>query len=146
MNGKKNMRGGQSCQGGFTLIELMAVVVIIGIISAIAIPSYVEYIENTHRRATEGQMKSLAQALERYHAKNFSYQGATIANLVPKLNANQFYSSTLTFGNNHHSYTIKVTPIGGGIMDGDGVLILQSDGLACWGDGSTTCTPTGNGW
>lgn len=68
----------QSKNTGFTLIELMIVVAIIGIIVAIALPSYTRYVENARAADAKSALMSLANAMERYHTENMTYVGASI--------------------------------------------------------------------
>lgn len=70
----------KTVQKGFTLIEVMIVVAIIGILSAIAYPSYDEYTKRGNR--TEGQafLSDVSTRQERYFAQNNEYVTAT-ANL-----------------------------------------------------------------
>ena len=65
-------------QTGVTLIELMIVVAIIGIIAAIALPSYNRYIENARAADAKSALMSLANAMERFHTINMTYVGASV--------------------------------------------------------------------
>ena len=60
-------------QRGFTLIELMIVVVIVAIFAAIAIPSYQAYTRKAIAAKAQQEIQLLAEQLERHKGKNFSY-------------------------------------------------------------------------
>lgn len=58
---------------GFTLIELMIVVVMIAIITAIALPSYQQYIRRADEASAQQQMQQIATDLEKYKSRQFNY-------------------------------------------------------------------------
>ncbi len=76
-------------QRGFTLIEMMIVLVIFTIIMAIAIPSYLAYARKSVAAQAEQQIQQLATELERQRSRNFNYRGfnPTAGELVVPVNA-----------------------------------------------------------
>ena len=129
-------------QSGLTFIELMIVVLIIGVLAAIAYPSYTAYVERTRVAEVKSQVMELSSIMERYRAQNFSYKDATIANLMPSVLNSRFYDVGLDVSSSpHQSYTITAVPKG--TMSGTGALVLNSKGESCFNEGSdTACVPS----
>lgn len=66
---------------GFSLLELMITVAILGIITTIAYPSYQEHVRATRRADATASLMMLASALERHYSSQFSYQGSFTGSL-----------------------------------------------------------------
>ena len=60
-------------RNGFTLIEVMIVVAIVGILAAIAYPSYQEYVLRTGRADGMAKLMEIMQAQERFYSQNQTY-------------------------------------------------------------------------
>ena len=66
----------RTIQQGFTLIELMIVVAIIGILAAIAIPQFAAYRQKAYNSSAQSDLKNLKTGMEAYNADNQEYPGA----------------------------------------------------------------------
>lgn len=114
---------------GFTLVELMIAVAILAIVAAVAIPIYTQYSQRTYRAEAQADLMTCAQALERYAAQNFTYDGAALADICDPRSADQgrYAFALATAGD---QYTLTATPIGA--MAGTGDLTLDSAGNRTW--------------
>ncbi len=104
-------------QQGFTLIELMVVVAIVGILAAVALPSYRSYIERGDRASARAALMEAQQFMERFYAVNDSYSVdktnanvALPARLAAVPNESPKYNLTISAVASN-SYTLTATPI-----------------------------------
>ncbi|QPS10096.1 type IV pilin protein [Delftia acidovorans] len=105
---------------GFTLIELMITVAIVAILSAIAYPSYQEYVLRTRRVEAMDLLGEAAARQERWRAQNGGYT-TTIANL--KLahgdkSEHGYYTLSIAAAAGDGGYTLKATRTGSQVADG----------------------------
>lgn len=72
------MNGNLKSSLGFTLIELMVVVIIVAIFAAVAIPSYQSFVRRSTAAQAQQEIQRIATLLERNKSRNFNYLGFTI--------------------------------------------------------------------
>ena len=96
-------------QEGFTLIELMIVVAIVGILSAIAYPSYAEYVRRGHRADARAGLLQAQQWLERASTATGVYPTALPGNLTWAGDATKRYTIGFAAGNTNAAFTLVAT-------------------------------------
>jgi type IV pilus assembly protein PilE len=124
---------------GFTLIELMIVVAIIAILSAIAIPSYTQYVARSKLTEAFSGLSGMAVAAQQYYQDNRSYQaaagGATTCPVPAPTHVQDYSFSCANVGAT--TFTFTATPANGFV--GPSYAIDQS-GV------KTTTLPVPPGW
>jgi type IV pilus assembly protein PilE len=124
---------------GFTMIELMITVAIVGILAAIALPSYQSYVNRARRADARAQLLQAAQFMQRFYAANDQYKYDRGSNLVSeKMPANLMRSPAdgqqiyqLTVDATATAYTLTMAPLAGTPLASDacGSFTLTSTGV-----------------
>jgi type IV pilus assembly protein PilE len=125
---------------GFTLIELMIVVVVIGILAAIALPGYMEYVRKSRRAEAITSLNQIAQAQERWRANNVQYTTNLSSTGLNVGNPGSGYYVLSVPAATATTYTATASAAGAQLSDGKCTsLSLQMSG------GNLTYSSTGTG-
>jgi len=117
---------------GFTMIELMIVVAVIGILAAVAYPSYLNQAQKTRRADGMSSLLQAVQVAERFFTQNNTYAAA----VTDRASGEGHYN--LTFAGDATTFTITATPVGDQAADPCGTLSInqanvKTGGAAdCW--------------
>lgn len=134
-------------QEGFTLIELMIVVVIVGVLAAIALPAYQGYSERARRADAKTSMVEVQLAQEKYRANNATYTtdmtDLGYDNATNNDSKEGYYTIDLPIAASASAYTITAAPKGAQAGDDCGTFTITVDstgesytasgGSDCWG-------------
>ncbi len=94
---------------GFTLIELMIVVVIIGILAAIAIPNYTDYVMRGRIPDAASGLSNKVVAMEQYFQDNRSYAGSPLCPATPDTTTSRFFDFDCSVAGTANAFTLRAT-------------------------------------
>ena len=134
---------------GMTLIELMIVVAILGIITAIGYPSYLDYVKKTRRAEGMGELLELADRMERHYSDTGTYDKVvlgvvsdmTAADIYRDTTDGGYYTLSIAAGTNNVTFTASAAPTSKGQQNTDkcGTFTITSQGLKTKSGTATNC-------
>ncbi|MCK0107280.1 general secretion pathway protein GspH [Marinobacter sp. S0848L] len=117
----------------------MIVVAIVGILAAVAYPSYQEHVKSSRRAEAQSALMGLASAMERHFTANNTYKGAGAGgdtgapsiyyDQVPNSGGTAYYNLTITSASDT-AFLVTATPVNA--QAGDGFLDLNNQGVRRW--------------
>lgn len=136
----------QKNQQGFTLIEIMVVVVIIGILAVVAVPSYQRYVIKTKRVDMMTELQNIANTIESKKLALGSYNNIQTSDLAlgdfPRQGTALY---TITASPMTSNWVLTAVPKSGSQIANDGTLTLSANGTKCR-EITTTDKKCGSSW
>ncbi|MDO6748275.1 type IV pilin protein [Gilvimarinus sp. 1_MG-2023] len=102
---------------GFTLIEVLIVVAILGIITAIAYPSYLDSVRKSNRSDAKASLNSRVQQMHRCYSRDFDFTDCSAVGVEDS--AEGLYAIEVTVGDGGQSFEASAIPIAGTIQAKD---------------------------
>lgn len=130
---------------GFTLIELMVTVAIIGILAAVALPAYSDYVRRGKVPEATTALATMRVQMEQYYQDNRNYGVDPACGIAAP--TSEHFTYVCALGASDQSFTITASGVAGRGTDNMSYTINQAGarGSTAWGSTSTTCWITKKG-
>lgn len=125
---------------GFTLVELMITVVVVGILAAVAYPSFTSFIQKSRRADAKAALLAAAQKMEQYRTLSNTYAGATLGTggIYANQSDNGYYALSFSVAPTQTVYTIQAVPQGAQATDACGTFTYDQAGNKAVSGGTQT--------
>ena len=133
---------------GFSLIELMTILAVMGVLASMSVPSYQSMLQQDRRKLAQQQLMSCASSLIKFRIKYGSFEmldeNMGVAGVceveVPIRNSKPHYSISLVANASVNNFTLIAEALSHSAKE-DGDLTLSSSGLGCRVSKSDSCDP-----
>lgn len=118
-------------QQGFTLIELMIAIAIVGILASVAYPAYTQYTIRANRSAAQAEMMNIANRQQQFLLSNRNYATKEVLEAsgytLPATVSNKYSYAIAVGAGAVPAFTLTLTPSGTQVSDGN--LTINSEGV-----------------
>ena len=129
---------------GFTLLEVLIAVAIVGILASLAYPSYLQYVIRASREGAQSQLLELANVQEKIYLNSSAYSSSITGSYTGRSDGGLGVATGKTADGNYtlsvtattHTFTLTATPVSGAPTAGDGNLAVNEAGVRTWGSKS----------
>lgn len=129
---------------GFTLIEVIITLVIVGILTAIAVPNYKRYVVRASRESAQGELLRLASLQEKIYLNSNAFSSSITANYTAQAvgglgvtggkTSDGKYTLTINPATGTpQDFIITATSVAGKSQAGDGDITINAAGVRMWG-------------